>query len=93
MAQTFPTVFSVSPNDLGAAREALTHGGPIPPETVAREHDPPPAAVQMSLRLAVFQADLERSIRSVDAQGASDETVSSLLAVAVQLSRRFPELR
>jgi hypothetical protein len=91
---TSPYEFNVSPADLEVARVSLAHDEPIPPETLDRWQDTThAAAVPISVRLAVFQADLECSIRSVYAQEASDETLSSLLAVAVQLSRRFPELR
>jgi hypothetical protein len=88
------TLLRISRADLDAAREAVAHDQPIRsaalvPHATAT-HAP---TLPTSLRLASFQADLEAAIRSSVARGARAETVEALLAVAVHLSRRFPELQ
>jgi hypothetical protein len=88
-----PIWFGVSPAEIDAAREALTEGRPLRSVSVRTRRDGTLAPlIPITTRIGIFQDQLEIAAHSAKRAGAPADAIDALLAVAITLSERFPEV-
>jgi hypothetical protein len=86
--------FGVSSAAIDTARSVLAQGGSLGTLLASStEHGSLAPLIPIATRIAAFQHDLDSVVRSAAHADVPQEAVDALLAVALTVSERFPEVR